>query len=413
MFLHLYIARRLSLSSGGKRKAPAVAVAIAAVALSVAVMLAAISIVLGFKQEIRNKVVGFNGHISLYVSPTTSDEDNIMTLIPSLKEELDKLPFITDYSLQASIPAILKTSDDFKGVYLRGLNGNGACEFIKKNLVEGELVDFSESANKMKVIISNTAANQLKLKVGDKIDTYFISDDVRVRRLEIVGIYNSHFDEYDDVMIFGALPLVQQLGGIDGNQGTYLQIYTDNFDKISDYTYQLQTHLNEALADGRLFRLYRTDNVMNQGMNFFSWLSLLDTNVVVVLTLMMIVGCVTLVSGMLIIIIEKKRFIGMIRALGATTKLVREIFIWLAIRIAVCGLVIGNIVALTFLYLQKNMHFIPLDADTYYIDYVPVEITIPSILLLNLGVLVVTYFVLIFPSKFVAKISPAETMRYE
>lgn len=413
MFLHIYIARRLSISSGGKRKAPAVAVAIAAVALSVAVMLAAISIVLGFKQEIRNKVVGFNGHISLYVSPTTPDEDNIMTLIPSLKEELDILPFITDYSLQASIPAILKTSDDFKGVYLRGLNGKGACEFIKKNLVKGNLVDFSEPDNKTKVIISNTAANQLKLNVGDKINTYFISDDVRVRRLEIVGIYNSHFNEYDNVMIFGALPLVQQLGGIDVNQGTYLQIYTDNFDKISDYTYQLQTHLNEALADGRLFRLYRTDNVMNQGMNFFSWLSLLDTNVVVVLTLMMIVGCVTLVSGMLIIIIEKKRFIGMIRAVGATIKMVREIFIWLAIRIAVCGLVIGNIVAQTFLYIQKNTHFIPLDADTYYIDYVPVEITLPSILLLNLGVLVVTYFVLIFPSKFVAKISPAETMRYE
>ena len=409
----LYIARRLSLSAGGKKKAPAVSVAVAAVALSVAVMLASISIVLGFKQEIRDKVIGFNSHISIYVAPTTPDEDNIVTLTPSLKQELRSLPFITDYSLQAAIPAILKTSTDFKGVYLKGLSGKSSREFLNKNLEEGKIADFNEPANKNKVVISRKAANQLNLKTGDKIDTYFISDEVRVRRLEITGIYNSHFDQYDDVMIFGALPLIQQLGGINENQGTTLQVTTDNFDQIQDYTLSLQQHLNDALADGSLYRLYRTDNAYNQGINFFSWLSLLDTNVVVVLILMMIVGCVTLVSGMLIIIIEKKRFIGIMKALGAPTSKIRNIFVWLAIRIALWGMLIGNIIIIAFLYIQKTTHFIPLDADSYYIDFVPVIINWQSILCLNAGVLTVTYLVLILPSRFVAGISPAETMKGE
>lgn len=409
----LYIARRLTLSSTGKKRAPAVGIAVAAVAISIAVMIASIAIVLGFKQEIRDKVVGFNGHITLYPSITNPDEDNLITLTPSLKEELNSIPFVKDYTLEAAIPAILKTSTDFKGVYLKGLSGKSSLEFIKKNLEEGELVDFSQPDNKNKVVISRDEARQLGLLLGDKIDTYFISDDVRVRRLEIVGIYNSHFEQYDDLMMFGSLPLVQQLGQIDENQGTFLQIDTDNFDKISDYTYLLQSHLNAALEDGRLSRLYHSDNVLNQGIGYFSWLALLDTNVAVVLILMMIVGCITLVSGMLIIILEKKRFIGMMKALGAPTSKVRQIFVYLALRIALWGMLIGNIFIIAVLLIQDKTHIMPLDADSYYIDYVPVEISWPAILLLNLGVLIVTYLVLILPSRFVAGISPAETMRYE
>lgn len=409
----LYIARRLSLSAGGKRNAPAVSVAVAAVALSVAVMLLSISIVLGFKQEIRDKVIGFNSHLSLYATPTTQDEDNILTLIPSLEEELNSLPFITGYSLQAAIPAILKTNSDFKGVYLKGISGEDAKKFIEKNLDEGKIVDFHDPDNKLKIVISRIAATQLGLGVGDKIDTYFISDDVRVRRLEIIGIYNSHFEQYDDVIVFGSLSLVQHLGGIGENQGTSLQLSTDNFDNIQDYTIRVQNHLNKALADGRIFRFYRVDNAYNQGINFFSWLSLLDTNVAVVLVLMMIVGCVTLVSGMLIIIIEKKRFIGIMKAMGAPTSKIRSIFIWLAIRIALWGMLVGNTLAIAFLYLQREAHLVPLDAESYYIDFVPVIISWHSILLLNAGVLIVTYLVLILPSRFVAGISPASTIKAE
>ena len=334
----LYIARKLRLSTGGRRQAPAVTVAIIAVALSVAVMLTSVSIVLGFKQQIRDKVVGFNSHISIYPSVTTMDEESVLTLTPSLKEELNNLPFVKDFTLQAAIPAILKTPTDFKGIYIKGLSGSNEIEFLKRNLEDGYVTDYKNENDKDKIVISRQAANQLGLKIGDKIDTYFITDDVRVRRLEITGIYNSHFDQYDQILAFGSLPLIQQLGLLDKDQGTYLLVTTDNFDKIEEYTLLLQHHLNEALADGRLARLYHTDNVLNQSVGYFSWLALLDTNVIVVLILMIIVASITLISGMLIIIIEKKRFIGMLKVLGMPTSKVRKIFVYLAMRIAFRGM---------------------------------------------------------------------------
>ena len=409
----LFIARRLSLSAGGRKKAPAVAVAVAAVALSVAVMMASVAIVLGFKKEIRDKVVGFNGHITLYASPSTPDEENIVTMTPSLKNELESLPFVTDFSLQAAIPAILKTRSDFKGVYMKGLADKATERFISRNMEQGKVVDFLNPDNKNKIVVSANAARQLDLHVGDKIDTYFISDELRVRRLEITGIFNTHFNQYDDLLIYGSLPLVQQMGQIDSDQGTYIQVFTDDFDKRDDYTIRLQQKLNEAVADGRLYRFYKTDNVLSQGIGYFSWLSLLDTNVVVVLVLMMIVGCITLISGMLIIIIEKKRFIGTMKALGAPTGKVRRVFVYLAVRIALWGILIGNLIMVTLLLVQEKTHIVPLDAESYYIDFVPVSLSPLHIVLLDVGVVVITYFVLILPSRFVARISPAETMRYE
>lgn len=406
----LYLARKLSLGSGGRRMSPAVTVAIIAIAISVAVMIASIAIVLGFKKEIRDKVVGFNGDISLYRLPASSEDDNLITITPFLQEILSGFSFIKEYNVQASIPAILKTSDDFKGVYLRSLSGENATNYIKNNLDEGEIPDYSDEEQKNRIIISRIAANQLKLKTGDKIETYFITDDIRVRKLDIAGIFNSHFDQYDDVMIFGSMPLVAQLGNLPDSTGTYIVIQTDNFDKIPEYTYTLQSRLNEALAYGETEAFYRSDNVLSQGRGFFSWLSLLDTNVIVIIVLMMTVGCVTLVSGMLIIILERKKFIGLMRALGSTTGKIRNVFIYMAVKIAFIGIAIGDIIILGLLYSQERYHFLPLDADSYYIDFVPVYLPGWIVPTLNGGVLLVTYLVLVLPSRFVGKISPAESM---
>ncbi|MCH5240932.1 MAG: ABC transporter permease [Muribaculaceae bacterium] len=406
----LYLARRLSLGNGGRRMSPAVAVAIIAIAISVSVMIASIAIVLGFKREIRDKVVGFNAHISLYRMPMNEEDDNLISITPFIKETLDSFPFIKEYYEQAAIPAILKTSDDFKGVYLRGLKGEKPTDYLASNLEDGDMPDYEEEDQKNKILISRIAANQLKLNVGDKIETYFISDDIRVRKLEIAGIFNSHFDQYDDVLIFGSMNLVKQLGNLNDSTGTYLMIQTDDFDKVPDYTLKLQQRFNEAVAYGETESYYRTDNVLNQGRGFFSWLSLLDTNVVVIIILMMVVGCVTLVSGMLIIILERKKFIGLMRAMGASTSKIRNIFIYLAIKIALIGFFIGDFVIIIILYFQERYHFLQLDADSYYIDFVPVYLPGWIVIALDCGVLLVTYLVLVLPSRFVGKISPAESM---
>lgn len=409
----LYLAKRLSLSSDSRHSSPAIKVAVTAVALSVAIMLAAIAIVLGFKREIRDKVIGFNSHITLYAIPAGPEDTNLITLTPTLKTILDSQDYITDYSLEASIPAILKTPDNFKGVYLKSMRGESLKKFLASNIEEGKLPDYSKNGSEVKIVISRKAADQLNLKAGDKIDTYFMSGSIRVRRLEIAAIFNSHFDTYDNVFIYGDLPLIQNLGEVSPTQGTSLTITTDNFNNLEENANHLTATLNEALASGLLYKYYRVDNALNQGAGYFRWLSLLDTNVIVVLVLMTIVACATLISGMLIIILDKKNFIGLIRSMGATIKNVRRVFIYMAVRVALTGLLIGNILMLAILWAQDKWHFLPLDADSYYIDFVPVEINWQSIIILNVATVVVIYFCLILPSWFVAKISPAETMRYE
>lgn len=409
----LFLARRLSLSSGGRKSSPAVKVAITAVALSIAVMLASVAVVIGFKHEIRKRVIGFNSHISLYALPSGDDDSNILTLTPTLKKILDDTPFISDYALEISIPAILKTSDDFKGVYLRSLDGSATDEFLRTNLEEGTIPDYSKASSREEIVISRIAADQLGLHTGDKIDTYFISDDVRVRRMKVAGIYNSHFDSYDRVLIYGSLELAQSLSGLSAMQGSGLRIHTDDFARVDEYSQALHERLLTALASGEVYRYYQVDNARHQGSGYFNWLALLDTNVVVVLVLMAFVAIATLISGLLIIILDKKRFIGLQRALGMTTRSIRHVFIWLALKVAFYGMIIGNAIILAVIYLQRRTHFLPLDPDSYYIDFVPVEISWWAVLLIDAATLIVIWLALILPSRYVARISPAETLAAE
>ena len=409
----LFLARRISISSKDHNKAPAVKVAVIAVALSVTVMMMAIAIVFGFKREIRNKVIGFNSHISLYVVPQSGNENNLITLTPTLKNILDSKEYVSEYSLEASIPAILKTSDNFKGMYLKSSEGNTIRKFISDNLEEGKFPDYSKKDNEKKIVISRLAADKLGLKTGDKIDTYFMSGSLKMRRLEIAGIFNSHFDSYDDVFIYGSLPLIQKLGDIGNSEGTSVTIQVNDFNKLKSYSEDLSYTLTEALASCLLYKLYKVENTYSQGAGFFNWLSLLDTNVIVILTLMTIVACATLISGMLIIILDKKLFIALLKALGTSNRAIRRVFIFLALKIAVIGMIIGNAISLAILYIQDIWHVLPLDPETYYIDFVPVKIDYPAIIILNLSTLLIIYLCLILPSSFVSRITPAEILKTE
>lgn len=413
MNLPLFLSHRLSLSDSGKRNSPSVAVAMTATALSVAVMILSIAIVAGFKREITSKVTGFNSHIQVLATDEGNSEGNVMTLTPSLQAEIDSVGGISSCSLQLSVPAVLKTSGNFKGIYLRGFANPEMEGFMTSNIEEGEIPDFSDKKNENRIVISSAAASRLGLGVGDRVDCYFFSDDVRVRPMKVAGIYNSHFDSYDNLLAFTGLSLIQKLSGLKENQGTSLQINVRDFNRLDEVTSALHSRLVAATADGRLYRNYIVQNAKVTGAGYFQWLGLLDTNVWVILTLMTIVAAVTLIGGMLIIILDKKRFIGIMRSVGMQTRTLRSVFIWLALRIALAGMLIGNGLALLLVWIQDKYRFIPLDAESYYIDFVPVQISWESILILNAGVAVVIYLILILPSRFAAKISPAEAMRSE
>lgn len=415
-----FIARKLSLSSGGRGTSPAVAVATAAVALSVAVMIASIAIVGGFKREIREKVVGFNSHLTLSAMASQGGEraegDNLVSLTPSLRRILDSEPYVASYSLEATMPAILKTQTDFKGVYFKALEGDAERAFIIRNLVSGSIPAFGkkqESDSTLQVVVSATAARQLGLEQGGKVDIYFISDGVKVRRMAIAGIYNSHFDAYDDIYVYGAKSLIDELAGINADKGTALHITTDDFGRVDEYASRLEKRLVDGYADGEVYRQYKVETAKDRGRGYFSWLALLDTNVAVVLVLMTVVACITLVSGLLIIILDKISFVGVMKALGASNRKLRRVFIYLALKVTLVGLMAGNALMLTLLAVQDRTHFIPLDPDSYYIDFVPVDFNWAAFAALDAGVFVVAWLALILPSHFVAKVSPASTMRYE
>lgn len=417
----LYISRRLSLSMGGKRRSPAIAVATAAVALSVAVMLAAVAVVGGFKREIRDKVIGFNSHLTVSAvfsagGETETPDGNLVSLTPTLRDILDKEEYVTDYSLDAAMPAVMKTPTDFKGVYFKALEGGTEREFISSNLTEGRMPDWEKEAasdSAGSVLLSATAARQLRLDAGDRVDIYFISDGIKVRRMYVAGVFNTHFEAYDNVSIYGSKKIVDELGGISADKGTSLKINTVDFNRVGEFGRRLSDRLAQAYAEGEVYRPYKVETALDRGRAYFSWLSLLDTNVVVVLALMTIVGVVTLISGLLIIILDKISFVGVMKALGASNRALGRIFVYLALRVALTGMAIGNLFMLLILWMQSRWHLFPLDPDSYYIDFVPVEISWVDVAVINAGVFIVIWLSLILPSRFVARISPAETMRYE
>lgn len=425
----LFLARRLALSSGGRKSSPAVRVATTAVALSVVVMLAAISIVLGFKREIVGKLEGFNADLTISVPPSVDPEAageenaNIVNLSPTLREIIESRPYVADVSIQTAAPAILKTPEDFKGVYLKSLAGSHITRLLSESLDEGTMPAFLKAGNDAaaplpdslanQILVSRIDADKLGLHAGDKIDVYFITDQVRVRRLKISGIFNTHFDSYDDVYIFGSPDVLRSISGLKPAQGTQISVVTAPDADIEEAGADMQYTLMKAYEDERIYKPLQVETLRSSGGSFFQWLQLLDMNVIIILSLMTVVAAATLVSGMLIIIVDKKRFIALMKAFGTPGRPLRRVFIYVAVRVALVGLLIGDVVGLLILWIQRQTHLIPLDADSYYIDFVPVEFSWLAFALLNVGVLVVAYIVLILPARFIGSISPSAVLSSE
>ena len=263
-------------------------------------------------------------------------------------------------------------------------------------------------------MISSTTANALNIALGDKINTYFFTDNnIRARKFEIAGIYNSNFSEYDKLLAFAPLSTLQRIALLDSLSGSSIEIRGINHDEIAPLSLQLQSAIHQSVYNNDIDKLYSINNVLQSGAMYFNWLDLLDTNVVVILILMSCVAGFTLISCLFIIILERVKTIGLLKALGATNAQVRQIFRHMAQRLVLRGMIIGNILSLSFVFLQEKYHLIALNPEAYYLSYVPVEINWWHILILNASVIIVSSAILILPSHLASTISPAQTMRYE
>ncbi len=414
MSLSLFLARRLYHDSdvGKQVSRPAVLIATIGVAIGLAVMIIAVSVIIGFKSEVRDKIVGFGAHIQLTNSDAArSYETRPIAVEDSMFAALADYPGVKHVQRYSTKPGMIKTSDAFQGMVLKGIGPEYDTSFFRHHLLEGEFPQFSDSASTNRVVISRAIADKMKLKLGDKIDTYYIQDDVRARRLKIVGIYQTNFSEYDNLFLLTDLCLVNRLNKWEPDQVSGIELQLDDYDELNAATYEIADDVNER--PDRNGAEYAVRNIEQLNPQIFAWLDILDVNIWVILILMIGVAGFTMVSGLLIIIIERTSMIGVLKSLGANNFTIRKLFLWFAVFLIGRGMLWGNVIGLSFYFLQKSFSLFRLDPETYYMDTVPVSFNIWLFLLLNVGTLLASVFMLLGPSYLITRIHPANSMRYE
>ncbi len=415
MNLPLFIARRIYSANDARQKVgrPAMRIATAGVAIGLAVMLVSVSVVFGFKHTIRDKVVGFGSHITVanFMSLHGRDtrpiciDDSMMAVLRSI----DGVKHVQRYAVKQGI---LKTDSDFLGVAFKGIAEEYDTTFIHDNLVNGSIPMFSDSIGHNKILVSKIMADRLRLKTGDKVFAYFIDNNgVRARRFTVSGVYQTNLSKFDEAICFTDLYTTVRLNGWETGQTGGAELTVNNFDDINAVEENLVKKVNRTID--RYGETYSSETVQDSNPQIFTWLDLLDLNVWIILALMLCVAGFTMISGLLIIILERTAMIGVLKALGTCNDTVRKTFLWFAVFIIGKGMLIGNIVGLGLIALQKLTGVVKLDAATYYVDTVPVELNVPAILLLNAATLIVSVFVLIAPSFLASKVRPAKSMRYE
>lgn len=414
MSFSLFIARHIYRESdGGKQVSrPAVLIAMAGIAIGLAVMIIAVAVVVGFKSEVRNKVVGFGSHIQITnLDAVNSYETHPVVVGDSMMKALADYPEVSHVQRYSTKPGMIKTDDAFQGMVLKGVGPEFDPRFMKEYLLEGEVPVFSDSVSTNKVLISKDLATKLNLKLGDKIYTYYIQDDIRARRLTIAGIYQTNFSEYDNLFLLTDLYTVNRLNGWQPGQVSGVELEVHDYDCLEDITYKIaeDTDNQHDLFGGT----YYVRNIEQLNPQIFEWLGLLDTNIWVILVLMMGVAGFTMISGLLIIIIERTNMIGVLKALGANNFTIRKTFLWFSVFLIGKGMILGNVIGLAFCFLQSYFQIFKLDPTNYYMDSVPVYFNIWFLLLINAGTLLSSVLMLIGPSFMITKINPATSMRYE
>lgn len=415
MNLPYFLAHRIYAQNDDKRKVsrPAIRIATIGVAIGLAVMIVSVCVVLGFKHAIRDKVIGFGSHIQVAeYNALMGGDGRAVQMDDSVMSVLSHIQGVKHVQRFAYRQGILKTDDDFLGVMFKGVGPEFDSTFIHKNMVEGNIPHFSDKTSGNKLLVSKNMADKLHLKTGSRLFAYFIDyTGVRMRRLTISGIYQTNLTQYDNTICFTDLHAVAKLNGWPADVAGGAELTINNFEQLDDVERTVIAKVNRTTDHyGNTFASKTIKEVSPQ---IFSWLSLLDLNVWIILAIMMCVAAVTMISGLLIIILERTQMIGLLKALGAGNATVRHTFMWFSAFIIGRGLLWGNIVGLGLVALQYVTGLVKLDPATYYVSTVPVEVNLLYVVLLNIGTLIISLFVLIAPSYLISHIHPAKTMSYE
>lgn len=410
----LFIARRIyQRNEGGKEVSkPAVRIAMAGIAIGLAVMIVSVAVAIGFKHEIRNKVVGLTSDIvvtslddaQLYQTrPIVADDSLLLAL-----NGVDGVKHVQRYSTKTGM---IMTSDNFQGMMLKGVGQEYDLTFMGQHLLEGEIPAFTDSVSSNKVLVSKTIADKLSLHIGDKLFTYYVEDKVRARRLTVAGIYQTNFSAYDDFFLVTDIYTVNrlnkwrddQVGGVELDIADYSRL-----DEVNDYIRSMLFESSDRYGENFFCR-----SVEEANPQIFAWLNILDVNVWVILILMIGVAGFTMISGLLIIILDRTNMIGVLKALGADNTSIRKIFLSFSAFLIGKGMLWGNLIGISLCLIQILFHPIKLDPADYYVATVPLELNLGLLLLLNVCTFLVSLLMLIGPSYLISKIHPAQSIRFE
>lgn len=411
----LFVARRIyrSKEDGKEISKPAVRIAMAGIAIGLAVMIVAVAVVIGFKHQVRNKVVGIGSNVLV----TNFDQQKSYETVPvvagdSVLAQLRSVEGVKHVQRYSTKPGMIMTDDNFMGMVLKGVANEFDWAFLKEHLLEGEIPLFSDTASTNQVLVSKTIANKLNLQTGEKLYTYYIEGEkVRARRLEVAGIYQTNFTAYDDVFLITDLYTVNRLNNWKTDQASGVEVAITDYNRLEEVKESISGLV--GMQTDRYGGIYYVQTVEEANPQIFAWLDLLDLNVWVILILMTGVAGFTMISGLLIIILERTNMIGVLKALGADNTAIRKVFLSFSVFLIGRGMMWGNVIGLLFILIQSQFNLFKLDPSIYYIDHVPVEFNLWLYLLLNVCTLIVSVLMLVGPSYLIAHIHPAKSIRFE
>ena len=407
MNLSKLLADRIYKSNNDSKKTakPVVIIAISGIALGVVAMLISVMVVTGFKNEISNKVTGFMSGIRIHqLANNNSFEEIPISSKQGYLEEIKKINGVTFIQNYAHKAGILKTKDEIQGVVLKGVDKTFDWAFFKNKITQGEKIDIN-NANKNEALVSKNLCDKLGLKVGDSFLIFFIQEDRKVRKFIVKGIYNTGLSEdFDNLYIFCSMNVIQKVNNWDSTQVAGFEINVDNINNLE----AISTAINEKVD-------YHTNvqTIKELYPQIFNWLELQNLNVIVIIVLISLIAGTTMISTLLILILENRRPIGLLKAIGASDKTLTSTFLNLSSKILIRGLALGNIIGLGLAYFQLKTGFMTLDETSYYIKSVPINFSIIGIVLINLGTYLICMLMLLIPGKIISKINPIESLRFD
>lgn len=417
MNTELFISNRLFFDKSNQQflSKKIIRIALFGIALGLAVMIVSVAVITGFKNEIRNKVIGFGSHIQIinfdsrnsYEIPPISQNQPFLGKLKTMNK-------IENIQVFATKPGMIKTDESIQGIVFKGVDPNYNWSFFQKNLVDGQIPQLNDTIRINEILLSENVSRLLKLKTGDSAILYFINENEvtpRMLQLKVCGIYRTSLEEFDNLFIIGDIKHVQRLNDWQNDEISGFEVLVSDFNKIDFIEWEIRNLVVDYSQDNRA--ILRTESITRQYPQIFDWLSILDMNVWVILFLMVLVAGFNMISALLVLILERSTMIGVLKALGSPNWSIRKVFLYLSVFLTSRGMLWGNAIGIAIILLQKLFHIIKLNPATYYVDVVPVNFNIVHILLLNIGCIVVTTLMLVIPSYLVSKISPDKSIRFD